>query len=872
MKTHYRTLCVVMVFALGLGLFPAHTPARSAPLEPSLVTGEYKPGELLVRFNPGVSAATTQATLSRYDAQYLHTLYASDVQLWQVPAGQELALMQALNADPAIAYAEPNYIYHADVTPNDPLYGSQWGLTKINAPGAWDITTGSTGVVIAIIDTGVDLDHPDLAGKVVAGYDYIDDDITPQDLNGHGSHVAGIAAASSNNGQGTAGVSWGARIMPIRVLDASGSGLLSDAASGITWACAHGAKILNLSLGGTSNSTTLETAVNNAYAAGCLVVASAGNCGDQWYSYNGCSYQNQPSYPGAYENAFAVAATTSTDGHASFSTQGSQVDIAAPGVDIYSTSYNDTYTWHDGTSQAAPFVSGLAALVWSANPSLTVAQVRQVIETTAVELGAAGKDIEFGWGRINAQAAVAQVAAPGTPTLYDISNPSASGNFTVDWSDAANATSYQLQEDDNPDFSSPFTYYPTPSTQAITGKTEGLWYYRVRGVNAWGDSAWSVTRSTAVFNAPTLQAISNGDNDGNYLVDWSTVGLATGYGLEEDDNGSFTSPTVVYQGNATDYTVTWQPAGTWYYRVRATRGSQQTGWAVAVNTTVNAYTVAAPTLNPIDNADGDGTYTVTWTTVGGATAYILEESHTPYFTTANVVYNGSGTQFVAAGRSGGDWSYRVRAVAGSSSPWSARQTANVTSYIYLPLVLKNYAATPPAADDFENGDFEQGQVAWTEYSSNGWDLILNASFPGGVTPHSGSWATWLGGSDNEIAYIQQQVTVPASTPYLAYYQWIASAETTCTYDLAGVVINGSNTVDAYGLCDVNNTGGWVLHTVNLSAYAGQSVAVQIRVETDSSINSNLFIDDVTFQATGALQSQPHALLPLDDVVAPRATP
>ncbi|MGB9723321.1 MAG: M6 family metalloprotease domain-containing protein [Chloroflexia bacterium] len=179
-------------------------------------------------------------------------------------------------------------------------------------------------------------------------------------------------------------------------------------------------------------------------------------------------------------------------------------------------------------------------------------------------------------------------------------------------------------------------------------------------------------------------------------------------------------------------------------------------------------------------------------------------------------------------------------------------------WIYLPLVLRHLwlggptptpapSPTPLPCPLLGNGDFEQGPVVWTQYSQNGWDLILNSGWPGSVHPHSGVWAVWEGGDYNEVCYIQQQVLVPAATPYFRYYHWIASQDY-CGYDFAYVRVNGV-TVDQYDLCSANNTGGWVTHVVNLSAYANQCVTVQIRVETDSSLNSNLFIDDVAFQGT-----------------------
>ncbi len=174
------------------------------------------------------------------------------------------------------------------------------------------------------------------------------------------------------------------------------------------------------------------------------------------------------------------------------------------------------------------------------------------------------------------------------------------------------------------------------------------------------------------------------------------------------------------------------------------------------------------------------------------------------------------------------------------------RTVQRDKFIYLPLTMRSYGCNPAVP----NGNFESGPTVWTQSSKLGWPLIINAGFPGTVKPHSGSWAVWLGGDDNEIAYIQQQLTIPSCAPYLAYYHWIAS-EDACDYDFAGVIINNTTVVDVYDLCADKNTGGWVKHVVDLRAYAGKTVQLQIRVETDGTYNSNLFVDDVAFQAGGA---------------------
>jgi len=412
--------------AIGPGSATALGP-QPAARQTAGTAGEFVAGELLVRFRAGVSASAVQNAPARYDAAYVRSLYDSPVQLWRVPQGQELVLIERLKADPAVEYAEPNYLYHAIASPNDPSYSKQWAHTRIQSAAAWDISTGSASIVVAILDTGIDETHPDLAGKIVAGYDFVDGDANPHDLNGHGTHVAGIAAAATNNATGVAGMDWLARIMPIRVLNQQGSGTNAGITDGITWAYQHGARVLSMSLGGSTSSQSMQDAINAAYAAGNLVVAAMGN-----------DNTSTPAYPAAYTNVMAVAATGPTDAKAPYSNYGSHCDIAAPGGDmtylhdpdgIYSTmptyavwltnneGFSTNYDYLQGTSQAAPYVSGLASLVWSVNPVLTPAQVQSIIQTTAADLGTGGWDQVFGWGRINALAALQAARATMGPDL-----------------------------------------------------------------------------------------------------------------------------------------------------------------------------------------------------------------------------------------------------------------------------------------------------------------------------------------------------------------------------------------------------------------------------------------------------------------------
>jgi subtilisin family serine protease len=407
-------LIIALVAAAAVPVSAQEPPRRPPP------AGRFAAGRILVKFKPGVGGLSAQRTLTAQSLSVAGSVPSLDVLKVSVKPGQELAEVAALRGDPNVLYAEPDYIALAQTIPNDPYYASQWGLSKIDAPTAWDLTTGSSAVVIAIVDTGIDLDHEDFscAGKLTsARWNFVADNSNPDDDYGHGTHVAGIAAACSNNGKGVAGVAWGARLMPVKVLDASGSGYYSDVAAGITYAVDHGARIVNLSLGGTSGSTTLATAVQYAHDHGVLVVAAAGNCAQDGPQ---CNYLDNPIiYPAAYPTVLAVAATNSNDNWADFSEHQPYVDVAAPGVDIYSTYFDGGYTFMNGTSMAAPHVSGLAALLWSLVPSLTVDQVESIIESTADDLvdypGAPGKDDYFGYGRINAGRALSSVGLQVSP-------------------------------------------------------------------------------------------------------------------------------------------------------------------------------------------------------------------------------------------------------------------------------------------------------------------------------------------------------------------------------------------------------------------------------------------------------------------------
>jgi thermitase len=396
-----RCLLGLALLLLGLGM-----PARPAAAQTVTTMGQPLPDVVLVKVSPSASADSLASCLHSANSSRQRDIAAIHVLRLKTPPGEADQALARLKACPGILYAERDYPVYADLIPGDPSYPSQWGFTNIRAPQAWDLATGSAAVTIAILDTGIDLDHPDLAAKIVPGYDFVNNDANPQDdtlgglVQGHGTHVAGIAAAITDNSVGVAGVSWGARLMPVKVLNASGNGTFSDVATGIIWAADHGAQVINMSFGGTTSifPQTLQDAVNYAFGKGAVLVAAAGN--------DAKSESIFPFYPAILDNVIDVTATDQANVKASFANYGPHVDLAAPGVGIYSTMLDNTYASETGTSMATPFVSGLAALLSGLLGSPSPPQVIQALESTALDLGPAGRDNDYGFGLIQADAAI----------------------------------------------------------------------------------------------------------------------------------------------------------------------------------------------------------------------------------------------------------------------------------------------------------------------------------------------------------------------------------------------------------------------------------------------------------------------------------
>jgi len=399
-----------------------------APLAESPAPGQV-PGQVLVKFKPTASSLMRAMALAALETRAIARLPHLDV--YVVRIGDATTVEEALEAfrrNPDVEYAEPNVLCRIAVTPNDTLFKYQYALSNtgqvigqvpgspqgkpsadIKAPQAWEETKGLATVIIAVVDTGVDLNHFDLKNKVIStGRDFVNSDLIASDDHGHGTMVAGIAAAETDNDEGVAGVAWNARILPVKVLDASGNGPTDTVAQGIVWAADNGANVINLSLGADSPSQTLRDAVKYAYEKGVFIAAAAGNT------------NTAVSYPAAYHPyCFTVAATDYNDQRASWSNFGSDVDVAAPGERIlapYPMALTPPgfipYAYGQGTSMATPHVAGLAALIKGLKPALKVADIQAILRYSSDDVNASvypGKDEFVGYGRINMEKALVPI-------------------------------------------------------------------------------------------------------------------------------------------------------------------------------------------------------------------------------------------------------------------------------------------------------------------------------------------------------------------------------------------------------------------------------------------------------------------------------
>ncbi len=517
---------------LGLLVVIAASPLGAAP--GGGAGAPFVPGEVLLQFRAGTDAATQGHVRAALGATTLHT-FASSAQHWRLAPGMTVAqALDRLRANPQVAYAEPNYMLSAAVTPDDPRYPELWGLNNtgqtggsadadIDADMAWGVSTGSPNVVVGVIDTGIDYNHPDLAANVwtnpgeiagngidddgngyvddIHGWDFVNNDNDPFDDHGHGTHVSGTITGIGNNGIGVAGVAWHVKVMALKFLDSGGSGSTANAVLAVDYANSMHVDLTSNSWGGGSFSQALYDAIARANALDIAFVAAAGN--------NGVDNDTSPHYPCSYNlpNVISVAATDDADQLASFSNWGAvSVDLAAPGVDILSTLPGNSYGLLSGTSMATPHVSGTCALIRSVSPHIPVAQLKNVLLNAVDHIPAVNGKV-FSNGRLNAFFAIAEPddVAPGQ--IGNLATESPGSNtmglrWTATGDDGAvgTATYYEIRFSKDPLTEANFELAPragneptpTPAGTVQVVEVRNLaastfYYFALRAIDEWGN-------------------------------------------------------------------------------------------------------------------------------------------------------------------------------------------------------------------------------------------------------------------------------------------------------------------------------------------------------------------------------------------------
>jgi thermitase len=399
---------------------------------------QFVPGRVLVKFRKGIGVDHARQIIAALGARDVDEIPHIGVHILDLPyQASEAAFLWAFKARPEVEFAELDWLLPLEqMIPNDPFYldPNAWALQKINAPDAWTMNTGSPSIIIAILDTGVEGTHPDLSANMVPGWNIVNNNADTTDVQGHGTMVAGTAAASTNNSVGVAAVAWNCRIMPVRIADSSGYATVSDVANGLTWAANHGARVANISFNANGYST-ISSAANYFQTKGGVVAVAAGN--------GGTSVQTADD-----PYMLTVGATDSTDTLFSWSNRGNNLDVVAPGH-VATTGPGGTYAAADGTSFAAPIVAGAAALLFSANPGLTPSQVQNILKQSSDDLGATGWDSTYGYGRINLARALSMAGTGGGGGTGDTTPPNIIITSPTDGSTVPGVVSVSVSATDN---------------------------------------------------------------------------------------------------------------------------------------------------------------------------------------------------------------------------------------------------------------------------------------------------------------------------------------------------------------------------------------------------------------------------------------
>jgi thermitase len=408
---------------------------RELPNSPQL-SSRYVPGRVLVQFRSNIGSDHARQVIAGLGARDVNEIAGTGVHILELPqVASERGFVQMFASRPEVEFAELDQIRTMEqVIPNDPLYGdlNAWSNAMIKAPDAWAISIGNSNVVIAILDTGVDGNHEELAGKMVAGWNVYEQNSDTRDVQGHGTMVAGTAAARGNNGIGVASVAWACSIMPVRISDNSGYATDSSIAAGLTWAADHGARVANVSYS-VAGSSTVSRAARYFQRKGGVVTTASGNQG---------MFIDVPDDP----YLLTVGATDSEDVLYSWSNTGGGVDLVAPGS-AFTIANGGGYAVATGTSNAAPIVAGAAALLFSINPALTPDEVQVTLKESADDLGASGPDTSYGSGRVNLERALCRAA--GVSDDVDRVVPTVSIGSPTDGTMVSATISVQVMASDN---------------------------------------------------------------------------------------------------------------------------------------------------------------------------------------------------------------------------------------------------------------------------------------------------------------------------------------------------------------------------------------------------------------------------------------
>jgi subtilisin family serine protease len=656
-KARHHFGLAIWIFVASFFLLPTWADARDD--KHRLRKAQHAPGELLIKYKRSVRSAAYKYRRSSRRFATLRRFRSVGVLQVKIPEGMTLEeALDSCRQDPEVEYAEPNYVRHISVDPvfpDDEHFDELWGLhnteqwhksieddhrglddADMDAPEAWDVQTGSRNVVVAVLDTGVDWGHEDLAANIwinpgeINGEDGVDDDGNgyvddirgwdfvpkegdndPVDDNGHGTHVSGTIGAEGDNGIGITGVTWAVSIMPLKTLDKEGTGTVAEEIEAIEYAIANGAKIINASFSGEDYSKLEYDAIKSAQDARILLVAAAGN--------NGSNNDDTPEYPASYNlnNIIAVAATDHNDRLAHFSNYGAlTVDVAAPGVDIYSTKTDNSYSLASGTSMAAPHVSGLAALIWSQNLGFMYSEVKGFIFYGVDVLDPlAGKILKA--GRINANASILAADSgagdvPDFPPSDLVVEAASARQLNLTWTDnASDETGTRIERATKT--GGPFSHVGTVAANVesyadVTVNDLTTYFYRVLAFNVAGVTDPSNTDSaTTPFAAPdNLWATAASSSRIDLFWSDNSAG-ESGYRIERKTGAAGTYSQIATVGPNVD---TFKDTGlgastTYYYRVRGFTDQEVSPYSNEISAETSAV-LTASSVPPVGDGGGGG--------------------------------------------------------------------------------------------------------------------------------------------------------------------------------------------------------------------------------------------------------------------------